>query len=95
MRLTADLGDETSAPYFLWDEPMGLPELRRRLREADPEERARLEGKILREARFDEALALVPLERIVDDYPRIRRHLGRRRAFWDFLLAEWRSLGLL
>jgi hypothetical protein len=40
-------------------------------------------------------MALVPLDDIIANYPRLRRHLGRRLGFWDFLLAEWRSLGLL
>lgn len=95
MKLGTDMSDGRTVPYFLWDEPMTLDELRRRLAESEPDERARLEGKVLREARFDEAVSLVPVSSIVGDYPRIRRNLGRRRAFWDYLLGEWRGLGLI
>ena len=95
MRLATVLGDGSAVPYFLWDEPIPLDELRRRIREAEPAERARLAGKILREARFDEAMALVPLSQILSDYTRIRPNLGRRRGFWDYLLGEWRALGLV
>jgi hypothetical protein len=89
------LDDEAAVPYFLWDEPLSVNELRRRLAGDDGEERLRLAAKIMREARYEEAVALVPVAEIVANYPRLRRQLGRRAAFWDFLLAEWRSLGLL
>lgn len=95
MIATTVIDDASAVPYFLWDEPLTLGELRRRLTGDDAEDRLRLIGKIMREARYDEAIALVPLDDIVANYPRLRRHLGRRLAFWDFLLAEWRSLGLL
>jgi hypothetical protein len=95
MLLTNDLSDGSGVPYFLWDEPLTLDELRRRLAGDDAEERVRLGAKVMREARFDEAVALFPVAEIVANYPRLRRNLGRRLAFWDFLIAEWRSLGLL
>ncbi len=95
MRLATDLTDGSAVPYFLWDEPLTLDELRRRLAGDDDEERVRLSAKVMREARFDEAVGLVPVAAMVADYPRLRRNLGRRLAFWDFLSAEWRSLGLV
>jgi hypothetical protein len=90
-----DMSDGARSPYFLWDEPISLDTLRRKLTNGSPEERVRLAGKVLREARFEEAMELVPLEFLVTHYAEIRRHLGRRRRFWDFLLGEWRALGLL
>ena len=95
MKLSTNLDDPGAVPHFLWDEPLTVAELRARLATDDPDERARLAGKVLREAPFDDALALVPVARLVADYDRLRPHLGRRRAFWDYLLAEWRALGLL
>jgi hypothetical protein len=92
---TTNLDDEAAVPYFLWDEPLSMNELRQRLAGDDVEERLRLAAKVMREARYDEAVALLPVAEIVANYPQLRRHLGRRLAFWDFLLAEWRSLGLL
>jgi hypothetical protein len=95
MRLATDLTDGLAVPYFLWDEPLTVDELRRRLAGGDEEERVRLAAKVMREARFDEAVKLVPVADIVAHYPRLRRNLGRRLAFWDFLMGEWRSLGLV
>ena len=95
MLLATSLADGSAVPYFLWDEPLSLDELRRRLAGDDEEERARLVAKVMREARLDEVLELVPVAEIVAQYPRLRRNLGRRLAFWDFLIAEWRSLGLV
>ena len=93
--LTTNLADGSAVPYFLWDEPLTLDELRRRLASDDVDERLRLMGKVMREARFDECMQLVPVAEIVANYPRLRRNLGRSLAFWDFLIAEWRNLGLV
>ena len=95
MRLATDFTDGRAVPYFLWDEPLTLDELRRRLAGDDEDERVRLAAKVMREARFDEALDLIPVAEIVARHPRLRRNLGRRLAFWDFLITEWRSLGLI
>ena len=95
MKLSTDLRDGASVPYFLWDEPVTLDELRERLRSDEPEEQARWAGKVMREARFDEAVELLSLPWIIAEYDRLRRHLGRRRPFWDFLLTEWRAQGLI
>ena len=93
--LTTDLSRDDLTPYFLWDEDLALGELRHRLREAPEKERLRLAGKILREAAYEEVWGFLRVEDVARDLPKLRRHLGRRRAFWEFLIAEWRSLGLL
>ena len=95
MLLTTNLADGSAIPYFLWDEPMTMRELRSRLSAEASEERTRLMAKVMREARFDETMQLVSVDDIVANYPRLRRNLGRRLAFWDFLLTEWRALGLI
>lgn len=93
--LTADLSREDLVPYFLWDEDLSVADLRRRLREAPEEERLRLAGKILREAAYDEVWTFLGVEEVARDLPRMARHLGRQRAFWECLVGEWRRLGLL
>lgn len=55
--LSTDLSDPDSVPYFLWDEPMTVAELRHRLARASRPERTRLLAKILREARDTEVWA--------------------------------------
>ena len=61
MRLATDLTDGLAVPYFLWDEPLSLDELRRRLAGDDDGERVRLVAKVMREARFDEGVELAAL----------------------------------
>lgn len=82
-------------PYFLWDVPVTEPELRERLREPDADTRAQWQARILREARFDDVWRYLTLEEILRDWPNIRRHLGRRRGFWEFLLQGWRDDGFI
>ena len=52
--LSTDLDSPTSVPYFLWDAPMTVAELKQKLDSASDEESIRLLGKILREARDTE-----------------------------------------
>jgi hypothetical protein len=92
--LTTDLSSDTAIPWFLWDEPMTMQELRSRL-ERPGEERLRLLGKILREARDEEAWLFTTPEEVSRLWPDLERHLGRRREFWRFLLDAWRRQGLL
>lgn len=93
--MTTDLGDPDTVPYFLWDDPMTLRELRRLLREAPEPERILLLARILREARDTEVWQFTSPEDVVRLWPRLSLHLGRRRAFWEFLLGRWRDLGLV
>ena len=93
--LSTDLGNPEAVPYFLWDEPMTVRELRNRLETASHPERIRLLAKILREARDTEVWRFTTLREVLRLWPEISRQLGRRRRFWDFLLSEWRRQGLL
>lgn len=76
-------------PYFLWDEERTVGELRRALESASPEEKAQLLGKILREARDPDVWAFTRPEEVRDLFPMLERYLGRRRAFWTYLLSAW------
>jgi hypothetical protein len=93
--MTTDLGDPAGVPYFLWDDPMTLGELRRRLREAPEPERILLLARILREARDTEAWRFTSPQEVVRLWPRLSLHLGRRRAFWEFLLGRWKDQGFV
>jgi hypothetical protein len=94
VRLSLDLEDEEAVPYFLWDDPMTLAELRSRLRRAGGPERVRLLGKVLREARDTDVWRFTTPAEVSQLWPELQRHLGRRRAFWLFLLERWRELSL-
>lgn len=93
--LTTDLSRDESIPYFLlWDEPMTVRDLRERLRRSE-EDRIRLLGKILREAREKDVWLFTTVEQVDRRWEQIERHLGRRRDFWSFLFGQWRQQGLL
>ena len=93
--LSTDLDDSGAVPYFLWDEPMTVSELRRRLADGSRAERWRLLAKILREARDPEVWRFTSPQEVVEAWPQLVRHLGRRRAFWEYLLGAWEEQGLV
>ena len=93
--LSTDLEDEQAVPYFLWDDPMTLGELRARLRTASEPERFRLLGKILREARDTDVWKFLTPQSLARDFDKFAPHLGRRKAFWEYTLRMWREVGLL
>jgi hypothetical protein len=93
--LTTDLTQEASRPYFLWDEDTSISELRAALSGTDPGERQRLLGKMLREARDCDVWLFVSPRDVAAALPDLDRHLGRRRAFWNYLIGRWRAHGLV
>lgn len=93
--LSTDLDDPEAVPYFLWDEPMTVNELRRRLESASRAESTRLLAKVLREARDTEVWRFTTPAEVLDRWDELAPRLGRRRAFWEFLLDAWRRDGLL
>lgn len=82
-------------PYFFWDEDTSIAELRATLAGSDAAERARLLGKMLREARDTDVWLFVTPNEVAAALPSLERHLGRRRAFWEFIIGRWRALGLV
>jgi hypothetical protein len=82
-------------PWFLWDVDITDAEFRKRLQHPDPSIRAQWQGRLLRVARFEEVWSYVRLDDVLENWERIRRHLGRQRAFWDWLIEGWRKDGLL
>jgi hypothetical protein len=82
-------------PYFLWDEDVSIGELRAIVSGPPSYDRDRLVGKMLREARdLDVWTFLRPVD-VARDLDRLRRRIGRRHAFWQFLIDGWRTDGLL
>lgn len=93
--MTTDLSRGELRPYFLWDEDVSIDELRQRLRGEDSYERLRLLGKMLREARDIDVWSFVTPEEVALALPMLGRRLGRRRAFWEFLIEGWREDGIV
>ncbi len=93
--LTTDLSKGDHRPYFLWDEDISIAELRAKLSGDDRGERLRLLGKMLREARDIDVWHFITPQDVARDLPALGRRLGRRRAFWEFLIAGWREDGII
>ena len=93
--LSTDVDDPDARPYFLWDQEITYAELRQRLASADPDERALWMARVMREARYQDVWKLLRLCDVLPLLPRIEKHLGRTRAFWQWLIEGWQSDGLL
>ena len=93
--LSTDLDSPASVPYFLWDAPMTVAELKQKLTSVSNEERMRLLGKILREARDRDVWKFTTPQEVWRNWAQISKHLGRRLEFWTFLFEFWEKEGLL
>ena len=94
--LSTDMDDPEARPYFLWSENMTNRELREILEGSEgPFLQHMYMGRILREASIQEAWKFLTPENILANWERIRRHLGRRRQFWEYLLSVWEEHGLV
>jgi hypothetical protein len=85
--------DAQNRPYFLWDCDLTLDEFRRRLQDPDPEVRAYLVGKLMRQAKPDDVFLFVRPRAIRELWPRLTRYLGHTRAFWTWLFETWEAQG--
>lgn len=93
--LTRDLSVGDARPYFLWDEDISIDEFRARIASNDSWERERLIAKLLREASDLDVWKFVKPGEVAELLPRIERRLGKRAAFWRFLIEGWKADGLL
>lgn len=87
------LTDAQGRPYFLWDCDLTLEQFRERLEDPDPEVRAYLVGKLMRQAKPDDVFLFVEPDTIRELWPRLLRYLGRTREFWKWLLDTWEAQG--
>ena len=74
---------------------MTVEELKPKLDSASVEERNRLLGKILREARDTDVWRFTTPRFVWENWGASAKHLGRRRGFWEFLPEFWEKEGLL
>jgi len=95
IRLTSDMNDPEGVPYFLWDRPETLGHLRERLARVESEERVRILARILREARDTDVWHFITPGQLVRQWEVLSPLLGRRRAFWKWLLDMWREEGIV
>lgn len=91
--LSSALDDPDAVPYFLWDDPITVSELHRRLAEGSAAERIRLLAAVLREARDTEVWRFTTPNEVAREWKKLSVRLGRRRPFWEFLLGSWAAQG--
>ena len=93
--LTSDLTQSNLRPYWPWDEDLSIQEFRARLRGPDRRERLRLLTKMLREARDIDVWGFITPQEVAEVLAEIAPRLGRRRAFWEWLIEGWYEDGIL
>ncbi len=93
--LSTDTDDPNARVYFVWDEEITYRQLREHLSVEDPDDRAMWMARVMREARYRDVWRFVRLVDVLRMWPRIERHLGRMREFWNWLIEGWRADGLL
>lgn len=80
------LNDPAAKPYFLWWTDATVADFRRHLRDPDGDRRAYWLGALLREANTRDVWLFVTPATIRQEWTRLRRHLGRSRPMWAYLL---------
>jgi hypothetical protein len=81
-----DLLRAESRPYFLWWTDATVADLRVHLADPDPHVRAYWMGAVLREANTRDVWLFVKPDEVREAWLHVRRHLGRSRAMWAWLL---------
>lgn len=91
-----DLERPDAVPYFNWDAPVTNAEIRRALAVGSDEEKLFWTARILAEARYPDVWKYLSLRRdVLPRYPRLERRLGRKQAFWQYLIRGWQRDGLI
>jgi hypothetical protein len=85
--------DRAGRPYFVWDCDLTVEQFRAGLQSPDPEIRAYLVGKLMRQAKPDDVFLFVRPFTIRELWPRLKPYLGRTREFWTWLFETWESQG--
>jgi len=72
---------------------MTLSEFKEQLKSTDVQVRAYLAGKLMRQAKPDDVFTFLSLKEIAELWPNLKRYLGKKLAFWDWLLSMWEKQG--
>lgn len=92
---TNRLGQEDSAPYFLWNEDTSLSAFRSIIADQNEIDWAIYAGRLLREARVEDVWLFLTPSEVAKAWAEISPYLGHRRNFWKFLLDVWQKNGVL
>ena len=81
------LADPATRPYFLWWTDVNVGQFRTLIQDPDLDRRAYWLGALLREANTRDVWMFVTPAGIREAWPSLRRHLGRSRDMWAYLLG--------
>lgn len=94
--ISLDTASPDAIPYFNWDAPVTNAEVRRSIREGTEGERLFWTARVMREAKYGDVWKYLSLRQdVLPRWPLIQARLGRRRAFWEFLIGRWQRDGLI
>jgi len=92
-RISTDMSDPEAVPYFLWNEETTVSRLREILGDPDNRLRPIYAARVMREGRVRDVWSFLTPRDVVALWPQLHQYLGRRRAFWRFLLDTWQASG--
>jgi hypothetical protein len=84
---------DDDVPYFCWDRPWTVREIREQLASSTGKEWIRLMAWILREAATGDVWAFVRPQDVWERFNELEPFLGRRRRFWRYIMETWHELG--
>lgn len=88
----ARLLDPQGRPYFLWDCDLRDDTFRELLRDPDPQVRAALVGKLMRQAKPDDVFQYVTEREVRALWTLVTPYLGQTRAFWTWIFGAWEQM---
>lgn len=91
--MRARIIDDNAVPNFCWDRKLTAGQIREQLRNSTGFEWVRLASWILREAAFADVWSFLSPAEVGDHLAELLPFLGRRRAFWNYLMGAWHELG--
>ena len=86
---------ENEIPYFCWDRPWTVGDVRKRLAALAWPEKADLVAWIMREAAFADVWQFVSPAEVGAHLDILTPMLGRRRELWEYIVRTWRDMGKL
>lgn len=87
--------EDHEIPYFSWDRAMTAGTMRESLSATSGFEWCRMAAWILREAAFRDVWQFLNPEEVRDNLPDLEPLLGRKKAFWTYMINIWHELGKL
>ncbi|MFA7173960.1 MAG: hypothetical protein WC340_11205 [Kiritimatiellia bacterium] len=85
--------DDTAIPYFAWDRNLTVGAIKAVLKSDNGYERNRTTAWIMREAAFADVWQFLDPRKVRDNFSELEPLLGRRKAFWQYIIGKWHELG--